>query len=122
MVSKDINTLNFMDFTSSFSDYLSKCSVVVETTETGDVLLLHCGSIVAEDKGVGISRISYNNTPHIRFSNRQSLRLLHEDFFVDLQKVFALHAWLARKSAKEDYDVSILKKFLWLISRADLSV
>lgn len=47
--------------------------------------------------------------------------MLHKDFLVYLKQVLALHSWLARESAEEDYDVSVLELLLRLVPIADLS-
>ena len=106
---------------SCFCDYLADGAIVVESAETGDVLLLDSRREVTEDMGVGVGWVRHHHAAHIGLGHRKCLRLLHKDFLVYLQQVLALHSRLARKSAEEDYDVSVLELLLRLVPVADLS-
>lgn len=94
---------------SCFRDDLADCSIVVQSAETGDVLLLDCWCEVTEDVGVGVCWVCDHDASDIGLGNRKCLGLLHKDFLVYLKQVLALHSRLAWKSAEEDYDVSVLK-------------
>lgn len=106
---------------SSFWDDLPDCTIVVESAETGDVLLFDCWCEVTEDVGVGVGWVSYYNASYIGLGNWKGLGLLHKDFLVYLKQVLALHSWLAWESTEEDYDVSVLELLLRLVTIADLS-
>ena len=121
MIAKYINSFNLFLMASCFCDYLADGAIVVQPAEAGDVLLLDSRREVTEDVGVGVGWVRHHHAAYVGLGHRKCLRLLHKDFLVYLQQVLALHSRLARKSAEEDYDVSVLELLLRLVPVADLS-
>ena len=121
MIAKYINSFNLFLMASCFRDDLADCSIMVQSAEAGDVLLLDCWCEVTEDVGVAVGWICHHDASDIGLGNRKGLCLLHKDFLVYLKQILAFHSWLAGESSEEDYDVSVLELLLGLVAIADLS-
>lgn len=69
MIAKYINSFNLFLMASSFCDDLADCAIVVESAETGDVLLLDCWCEVTEDVCVGVCWVSDHDASDIGLGN-----------------------------------------------------
>lgn len=121
MVSEDIHTLDFSFFGTCFGCDLSNGTVVVETSETGDVLLFDVRSKVAEHSCVRVGRVCHDNTFHIRASHLQSLGLFNKNELVLMHKILSFHSWLPGETSNEDDDIGILELFLRFITKCHLN-
>ena len=120
MVAEYEDALDVAGLTGSFGYDLADCSIVVESTETGDVLFLDLGCEVTKDECICVCRIGNYQTFDIRLGSAQRQALLHEDPLVRLQQILTLHSRLARKTPQKDNQICPLEHLLGFVPVSDL--
>ncbi len=108
MVSPNNDVLHILDSHFDSVSHLGESSVLVESSESGKVLLRYGGSVVRSDQGIGVSGVANNKDLNGLFSNSvDSLSLGFEDLSVVIEEVFAFHAWTSWLSTDKDCHVSV---------------
>jgi hypothetical protein len=121
VISEDIDTLDLVFFGTSFVDDLRDSTIMVESGQTGDVLLLHSWSIVAQNEGICVGGIGNYHTFHIWACIFKGMGLFQEDHLVKIEQIFSFHALLARLSSDKDDDVSTFEHLVGFVSELNLS-
>jgi len=85
VVSEDIDTLDLIFFGTSFGDNLRDSTIMIKSSQTGDILLLDSRSIVAQNEGICVGRISNYHTFDIRIRKFEGMRLFQEDHLVEME-------------------------------------
>jgi len=120
MISKDVNSLDILQFAINFLNNLTQSSIMIKSTQTSDVFFRNLWSIIAQNVGISVSRIGNHNASDSWFGCAEALGLFFEDILVDLKEIFALHAGFARKSSKEDDHIGIFELLGCLTTESNL--
>lgn len=92
---------------------------MVEPAQACDVFRVNSLREMIEDVGIRVGRVGNHNTFDVLLGDGESFSLLNEDLFVGLQKIFPFHSRSARKSSKEDDDVSVFEHGLRAVTEFD---
>lgn len=89
---------------------------MIQSSETGDVLLLDCGCKVAENESVGVGRVGNYHTFDITVCRFEGVRLLQKDHLVEMKQILSFHSLLTRLPTNKHDNVGTLEHLFSLVS------
>jgi hypothetical protein len=113
MVAPDGDVGNGGDFDAGFFCELRFGAVFVKASHGVETVARDLGGVVHRDEAIGVAGIANDeNADVLRRVLLDGLALAGEDFAVDAEEVFALHALLSRNAADEQSPVHTAKAFV----------
>lgn len=120
VVAPDDDVLDGLNCDLGSASDLEHGSVMVETSKSAEILLRDLRGELRKSETVGVCGVGYNETAAGRLGDVvESGTLFFEDFGVDLEEFFSLHAFLAREASHKNTNVNVLKDLLGIRAHYD---
>lgn len=110
MIPEDDDALDIPDVVVGLSRDLVESAVVVQSSQTGDVLGFYftAGEVV-QDVGVGVGGVGHYDAVHVGVGNTKGFSLFHKDTLVFVEQVLPLHSRFTREATQKHNHISILE-------------
>merc|ERR1719230_1989554 len=109
VVTPDVDVVHILNSASSTFSDLTDSSVLVESSQSGEVSLRDGGSIVRSDESVGVGWVSNNaDLASLLGHSVHSSSLSLEDLGISLKEISSFHTWTSGSSSNHNDNISIL--------------